>query len=145
MSTHFTLQLPGRSLCQHPNRRCHTASGPNVPSSNHTSGGRRSPPAKRSTGDQPEEPTAHAPPGMKTRSSHQPVSPYTNTCNTKAMLTLAPSPPAPWTSNPTFNNTRSLLRHPLGPNSRALSLCSFLLQTRSTPWMGCILTFQRHQ
>jgi hypothetical protein len=85
------------------------------------------------------------PPGMKTRSSHQPVSPYTNTCNTKAMLTLAPSPPAPWTSNPTFNNTRSLLRHPLGPNSRALSLCSFLLQTRSTPWMGCILTFQRHQ
>ncbi|MCS5650335.1 MAG: hypothetical protein NZ820_13500 [Dehalococcoidia bacterium] len=29
MSTHFTLQLPGRSPFQHPNQRCHTTSGPN--------------------------------------------------------------------------------------------------------------------
>jgi hypothetical protein len=46
------------------------------------------------------------------------------------------------TSNSIFDNARSLLRHPMGPNSKTLSLCSCLFQTRSTPWMVCILTFQ---
>jgi hypothetical protein len=36
------------------------------------------------------------------------------------------------TSNSIFNNARSLLRHPLGPSSKTLSLCSCLFQTRST-------------
>ena len=48
--------------------------------------------------------------------------PYPNTCNTKAMLTLVPSPPAPGASNSIFNNIHSLLRYPLGPNSKTLSL-----------------------
>ena len=49
------------------------------------------------------------------------------------------------TSNSIFNNARSLLRHPLGSNSKTLSLCSCLFHTRSTPWIVCILTFQRQQ
>ena len=36
------------------------------------------------------------------------------------------SRPARRTSNSIFNNARSLLRHPLGPNSKTLSLCSCL-------------------
>ena len=55
------------------------------------------------------------------------------------------SRPARRTSNLIFNNARSLPRHPLGPNSKTLSLCSCLFHTRNTPWMVCILTFQRHQ
>jgi hypothetical protein len=52
---------------------------------------------------------------------------------------LSLSRPAWRTSNSIFNNAHSLLRHPLGPNSKTLSLCSCLFHTRSTPWMVCTL------
>ena len=80
------------------------------------------------------------PPPLHSRPSPIDLSPYLLRCKVHSL-----ERPARRTSNSIFNNTRSQLRHPLGPNGKTLSLCSCLFHTRSAPWMVCILTFQRHQ
>ena len=87
-----------------------------------------------------EFPTEFHTPPLHSRSSPIDLSPYLLRYEVRPLAR-----PARGTSNLIFNNARSLLKHPLGPNSKTLSLCSCLFQTRSTPWMVCILTFQRHQ
>ena len=79
-------------------------------------------------------------PPLHSRPSPMDLSPYLLRYKVRSLAR-----PARRMSNSIFNNVRSLLRHPLGPNSKTLSLCSCLCHTRSTPWMICILTFQRHQ